>query len=196
MHSMIIIQCIGFVAAGLLIGSFQCKRSRLMFFFQMCSGIAYIIHFYLLGALSGSGSQLCTILRGFVYSQHGKKWADWKGWPVLIVFLNLAASLLTWKNAMSLLPFIGTAGTTIAGAKGNGKHVRLMNLFVCCPAWLIYDIYSHSIAGMMCETFILCSIIISVIRFGWKALDGDGEDRGENRDDEPKGIVNGSNQEE
>lgn len=176
MRNTIIVQGIGFIAAALIIGSFQCKRSRLMFFFQMCSGIAYIIHFYLLGALAGSGSQCCTIIRGFIYSNHGKKWADWKYWPAVLVLLNAAAVAFTWKNMMSILPFLGTAGTTVAGAKGNGKHVRLMNLFVCCPSWLIYDIYSHSIAGVLCETFILSSIIISVIRFGWKALDGDGED--------------------
>ena len=89
---------------------------------------------------------------------------------------NVAATALTWENALSILPFLGTAGMTVAGWKGNGKHIRLANLFVCCPAWLIYDIYSHSIPGALCETFSLCSIAISVMRYGWKALDGDGEE--------------------
>ena len=171
----IIIQGIGFIAAGLLIGSFQIKQSRKMFFFQMCSGITYIIHFYLLGALAGSGNHFCTIMTGFVYSNHGKKWADWRGWPVVLVLMDAVAAVLTWQNMMSIIPFIGTAAGIISGAKGNGKHVRLANLFVCCPFWMIYSFYSHSIAGVLCEAFIICSILISVLRYGWKALDGDGE---------------------
>lgn len=177
MHEHIIIQGIGFIAAGLLIGSFQCKQSRRLFMYQMFSCIMYIIHFYLLGALAGSGNQACGIMRGFVYSNHGKKWADWGGWPYVLVMLNALVAAVTWHNYMSIFPFLGTVGTTIAGAKGNGKHVRLANLCLCSPSWLIYDVYSHSIPGILCETFIITSIIISVFRFGWKALDGDGEDK-------------------
>ena len=176
MNKVLVIQGIGFVAAALLIASFQCKRSKRLFFFQMCSCMLYILHFYLLGAISGCGNQACGLIRVAVYSNHGKKWADWSGWPPIIVLINAGLALLTWQNFMSIFPFLGTAGTTIAGAKGNGKHVRLVNLCLCSPSWLIYDIYSHSIPGILCETFIITSIIISVIRFGWKALDGTGED--------------------
>ena len=171
----VVIQGVGFIAAALLIGSFQCRRSRRMFFLQMCSSAVYIVHFYLLDALSGCGNIAGSMLRGFVYSNHGKKWADWKGWVFVLAAVNLLVTILTWKNAMSIFPFFGTVGTTIAGAGGNGRHVRLANLCVCSPSWLIYDIYSHSVPGVLCETFVLCSIGISVIRYGWKALDGDGE---------------------
>ena len=176
MYERIIVQGIGFVAAGLLIASFQCKRSRRLFTYQMCACIVYIIHFYLLGAMSGSGNQFVGLVRGFIYSNRGKKWADSEYWPAIIVALNVIVMLLTWVNYMSIFPFLGMVGITIAGAKGNGKHVRLANLCLCSPSWLIYDIYSHSIPGILCETFIMTSIIISVFRYGWEALDGDGED--------------------
>ena len=176
MWQKVLIQGIGFVAAALLILSFQCRNSRKLFFLQMCSSMTYVLHFFLLNALSGCANLFCSIARSFVFSQRTKKWAQWKGWLFLLVLANVAATALTWENALSILPFLGTAGMTVVGWKGNGKHIRLANLFVCCPAWLIYDIYSHSIPGALCETFSLCSIAISVMRYGWKALDGDGEE--------------------
>ena len=172
----VIIQGIGFIAAGLLIGSFQCKKSRKMFLMQMCSSLTYLIHYFLLDALSGCGNITASMIRGFVYSQGKHKWAQWKAWPIILTGLNVLVAVLTWRNLMSIFPFFGTVGTTIAGWGGNGKRVRIANLFVCCPSWLIYNFYSHSIPGVLCESFTLCSIAISVIRYGWKALDGDGEE--------------------
>lgn len=171
-----VIQGIGFIAATLLIVSFQCKNSRKLFFLQMCSSITYIVHFALLNAMTGCANLFCSMARSFVFSQRGKKWAQWKGWLCALVAANILATVLTWKNAFSILPLLGTAGMTIAGWSENGKRIRLANLFLCCPVWLTYDIYSHSIPGALCETFSLCSIAISVLRYGWKALDGNSEE--------------------
>lgn len=169
------IQGIGFVAAALLIISFQCKDSQKLFFLQMCSSITYVIHFALLNAMSGCANLFCSMARSFVFSQRGKKWAQWRGWLWLLVSTNVLVTVLTWKNAFSILPLLGTAGMTVAGWKGNGKHIRIANLVLCCPAWLTYDIYSHSIPGALCESFCFCSILVSIARYGWKALSTDFE---------------------
>ena len=60
---------------------------------------------------------------------------------------------------------------TFALLGGDRRQVRLATLLVSTPSWLIYDIYSGSLSGIVCEALLLCSVVISVLRFGWKALD-------------------------
>lgn len=50
----------------------------------------------------------------------------------------------------------------------------MSNLFCASPAWLLYDVMVGSIAGIVNEAITLTSIIVSVLRFGWKEL-GDPE---------------------
>ena len=53
----------------------------------------------------------------------------------------------------------------------NGKKIRLAKLFIVGPGWLIYDVYAHTLAGILSELFALCSTLISIYRYGWKSLD-------------------------
>ena len=39
------------------------------------------------------------------------------------------------------------------------------------PMWIVYNIATHSWSGVTCEVFVLGSILISVLRYGTKALD-------------------------
>ena len=45
-------------------------------------------------------------------------------------------------------------------------------IFLLCisPAWLIYDISVGAYAGALNESVILCSIAVSIFRFGWSAM--------------------------
>ena len=48
-----LIQAVGFVGMVLCIGSFQCKNTRHLLFFQMTGNFIYVIQFIILGAYSG-----------------------------------------------------------------------------------------------------------------------------------------------
>lgn len=163
-------QAVGFVAAAVLILSFQCKSSRKLFFLQMCSNAIYVVHFLMLGAYSGCVSLLISCVRNLVFSG-SRPWCWWKGWPWLLIAANLAATAATWQGIFSLLPCVGVVTVTLAGWTRNGKKVRLANLWISSPAWLIYDAYTHSWSGVLCESLSMGSVIISVLRYGWKALD-------------------------
>ena len=67
--------------------------------------------------------------------------------------------------------------TTVAGTIGywtnNARNIRIANLAVNSPCMLLYDVLVKSWGGALNEAVTLVSIIISIIRFGWKALDGD-----------------------
>ena len=53
------------------------------------------------------------------------------------------------------------------------RNIRIANLAVNSPCMLLYDVLVKSWGGALNEAVTLVSIIISIIRFGWKALDGD-----------------------
>lgn len=169
-----ITQLIGFVGAALMIASFQCKKSRILFLFQMGSNAMYIIHFVMLGALSGGASIFVGLVRNFLLYSDSSGWARWEGWLPILTAAYVAAAYLTWRDAFSLLPCVGMVVMTYASWSRNGKNIRVANFFVNSPAWLAYDIHTFSISGVVTETFCLVSIVVSFIRFGWKALDGKG----------------------
>lgn len=176
----VIYQAIGFIGAFCIIYSFQCKSTRKLFSFQLASYAGYIVHYYLIGAYSGCYSSGCGLIRCVVLNSQEKKWAQWKGWLPTFIGLNLLGIVLTWKDVFSIFPAVALIATTCGSWSRNGKWIRLCNTCIACPAWLVYGIHTRSVATVLCELFILGSIGISFLRYGVKALDGDGEEKDEN----------------
>jgi hypothetical protein len=92
---------------------------------------------------------------------------------VIGVFLLLAviSSYFTWKGMISLLPLLSITASTIGYWTNSAKYIRLSNLMIGSPSWLIYDAIVGSAGGVISEAITQASIILSIIRFGWKALD-------------------------
>jgi len=166
----IVIQGLGFLAMALAWLSYQCKSSRNLFLVQLLGNTTYLVHFLLLGGYSACVSLVVSCVRNLVLVSKGR-WARWKGWPWVLVAANVAAMALTWEGWISFLPFFGVTSLTLSGWTRNGKTVRIASMFVSSPCWLLYDVFSGSISGVICESLNLCSVVISVLRFGWKALD-------------------------
>ena len=164
-------QIIGFIGTGLLVFSYQFKESKKLFIVQMFSNIAYILHFFMLGAFSGSINIAIALVRNFVLINSGKGWARNKYWLWLFISLHIMVTIFTYQDMFSLLPCIGMVAITIASWTRNGKKIRMTNIFVNSPSWLIYDIYTVSYSGIVCEVLTLLSVIISFFRHGVKALD-------------------------
>lgn len=164
-------QLVGFIGTGIMFLSYQCKDSKKLFLMQMLSNIAYILHFFMLGAFSGSLNLLVSLLRNFVLINSNNNWAKNKYWLWLFFGLHLIVTIFTLRNAFSLLPCIGMIAMAVSSWTRNGKKVRYANLFINSPAWLIYDIYTRSYAGILCEVLLLFSVIISFLRYGVKDLD-------------------------
>ena len=61
--------------------------------------------------------------------------------------------------------------TTIAGYTHNPRKLRVAGMFINSPLWIVYDVATGSLAGVMDELVTEISMIVSILRFGWKALD-------------------------
>ncbi len=44
-------------------------------------------------------------------------------------------------------------------------------MFINSPLWIVYDIIVGSRAGILDEIITECSVIVSILRYGWKNLD-------------------------
>ena len=79
--------------------------------------------------------------------------------------------LFTGNTWWSILPVAANIATTIGGYTYNGLKLRIVGMFVNSPLWLVYDIVMGSWAGIMDKVVTEVSVIISIVRYGWKNLD-------------------------
>ena len=170
----VFVQAIGFLGALFFFISFQTKSNKSLFVMQTLGCLSFCVQFILLGAFSGCLSLLINIIRNIMLTKyHDCRSIRWKGWVVIFSALSLLAALVTWDGWTSLLPVAGTVAGTIGYWTNNAKNIRIANLAVTSPCMLLYDVLVRSWGGVLNESVAIVSILISVIRFGWKSLDGD-----------------------
>lgn len=168
--SEIMIQAIGFVGVAFFIASYQIKSNKALFMCQMIGCIIFCIQFFLMGAYTGAVSLIINIIRNLLLVKAKEwKWVSSK-WTMLVIIAMLAAmTIYTWDGLISLLPFISVAVTTVGYWTNNAQKIRLSQ-FIGSPCTLVYDILIRSWGGVLSESITLISIIVSVIRFGWKNM--------------------------
>lgn len=170
----VLVQGIGFVGLMFFFISFQVKSNKLLFTMQLLGCLCFSSQFALLGAYSGALSILVNIIRNALLVRYNDvKWIRWKGWVAVFATSTLAIAYFTWNGPISLLPAAGTIAGTIGYWTNNAKKIRIANLAVNAPCMLVYDALVGSWGGVLNEAITLASIIISIIRFGWNAMDGD-----------------------
>ena len=166
----LLIQAVGLIGTALYFLSFQCRRNRSLFRVQFLSYLFYTTHLLLLGAVTGGVSYIINTLRSLCL---GSKWKFARTWAMclIICLLQIATLIVTWAGWISLLPVAANIASTIGGYTHNPRTIRLAGLFINSPLWIVYDIIVGSWAGLADEAVSDVSMVISIIRFGWKNLD-------------------------
>lgn len=172
MHNMnyYLIQLIGFLGTFLFFISFQCKTNRNLFRVQFLSYTCYTIHLLLLGAVTGGLSYIINTIRSFCLGSR-YSWAKGRGMCVFLCILQVMAMLFTWDGWISVLPVAANIASTIGGYTRNPKKIRVAGMFINSPLWIVYDIIVGSWAGILDEIVSEASMVISILRYGWKNLD-------------------------
>ena len=166
----LLIQGIGITGTILFFLSYQCKSNKNLFRVQFVSYLCYTVHLLLLGAITGGISYILNTVRSFCL---GSKHTFLKGKAMcgIICILQLVALLLTWENWWSVLPVAANIAATIGGYTYNARKIRVVGMFINSPLWIVYDIIVGSWAGILDEIVTEASMIISIVRYGWKNLD-------------------------
>jgi hypothetical protein len=164
------IQAIGFVGVAFFIASYQIKSNKALFLCQLIGSAVFCIQFFIMGAYTGAVSLIINIIKNLLLIKvKDWKWVSSKLTMFVIIAMLFVATIYTWDGIISLLPFISFAATTIGYWTNNAQKIRLSQ-FIGSPCILLYDILIRSWGGVLSESITLLSIIISVIRFGWKEM--------------------------
>ncbi|MGN0333487.1 MAG: YgjV family protein [Lachnospiraceae bacterium] len=170
MGNNVVVQVIGLIGTALFFMSYQCKSNKNLFRVQFLSYLFYTTHLILLGAVTGGVSYIINGIRSFCL---GSKidFLRSRKMCVIICMLQLMTLIITWSGWLSLLPVAANIASTIGGYTHNARKIRIAGMFVNSPLWIIYDIIVGSWAGILDELVSEGSMIISIVRYGWKELD-------------------------
>ncbi len=168
------VQAIGGLGVLCFVISYQIKSVKTLFLFQVLANSMFAIQFILLHAYTGCFNVILIIIRNLLMMNYDRwRWVRKTKWAYILVALSLAGMIVTYDSWISILPFMALAGGTFFYITNNAQKVRLGNLICCCPCWITYDFFVHSWTGMLNESIMICSILISVYRYGWKEMNED-----------------------
>jgi hypothetical protein len=173
----IIAQGIGLIGTALNALSFQRKEKKALILTQLVSATVFCIHFFMLGAYMGFLLNMIAAFRAVVFAYKDRFNAKSIWWLPLFISFYLASYILTFtvfdkeitaRNLIiELLPVIGMTISTISFRAKNAAKVRILSLFNS-PMWLIYNVFSGSIGGVICESLCIVSIVLGIIRLDIK----------------------------
>ncbi|MFA5814636.1 MAG: YgjV family protein [Bacteroidales bacterium] len=168
--SSILIQVIGFLGLLFFILSFQQKNRNRILQLMVFGQVIFLFHFVLLGAWTAAGMNVAGIARTLVFRfREKKKWANWRFWPVIFIILFVTAGLFARESWIGILPVVAMSIETTGLWMKNLKILRIINLFPH-PFWFTYNLIKGSWAGVVCEIFVLSSIIVAIIRYDVKSV--------------------------
>ena len=163
MHVSVIAQIIGFVAVAINLLVFQVNKRRTMLNIGATAAVIYTLHFYLLGAYTGSAMNAIGGVRDVVTARITPNRRN--VWVLVLLGLVAAgATYLTWRGILSLLPLAGTLLNGISFWNKNPKIIRRLYLIVP-PIWFVYNAIVGSYPGMLIEIIMLTSNLVGQYRF-------------------------------
>ena len=168
--NLLLIQVIGFLGTILFFLSYQCKNNKMLFRVQFVSYLCYTVHLLLLGAITGGISYILNTVRSLCLSSESH-FLKSKCVCGLLCALQIVTLVFTWGSWCSVLPVIANIATTIGGYTYSARKIRVVGLCVNSPLWIVYNIVVGSWAGILDEVVSMASMILSIVRYGWKNLD-------------------------
>ena len=142
---------------------YQQKENRKMLLWKIATDTAWVIHYCMLGAYSVAVVTVVAILRSTILLCQSHAWARSRIWLWVFLGSSLFLSILAWKDWTSLLTTVGSLACIIAYWIGIPRVTRLITL----PAgtmFLINVALNGSLWGTICESFLLGSALIGIIR--------------------------------
>lgn len=165
----VIAQGLGIIGAVFNIGSFQLKSNKKLILCQFLGSSFFLFNYLLLGGYTGCIMNGLGVARNLVFAA-GQRTRN----AYVLIAMNYAlilGTLFTWEGYLSLLPLAGMLAATIAMYSNDGKVIRIVQLFVSSPCWLIYNIATFTVGGIVCEVFVIISTLVSFIRFGFNGFE-------------------------
>lgn len=172
------VQIIGFIAMSFGIYSFQLKRRSSIIIAQSVSSVIWTLQLSLLGAYTGAAQNAISVFRGILLANKDKRaWISSRITLFAIMIPYVICGVITFRieGAWALAPTAASLIQSVALFSDNKTYLRAMSIAVSA-LWLSYNIRVASIAGIICETFVITSIIISLFRYRKKGEEKESKD--------------------
>lgn len=170
-------QVISIIAMAMNILSYQNKKQKNIFLFQMIGAVFFAVSFFMLGGITGAILNIIGIFRALVFLNKERLRADRPIWLVLFSLAFICSYVLTFtvfgKEAsalnllVELLPVAGMIVTTVSFQKKDARSVRVFGL-INAPLWLTYNVINLSVGAICSEVISFISIVIGYVRFDTK----------------------------
>lgn len=156
-------QIFGIIAIALGFLSYQMKTQEKLILMQALTGLVFIIHYLMIGAVTGMAMNIVGLIRCIVYYFRNKKGSNEKVTPIIFAVIMGIIGILTWESWYSVFVFLGLIINTLCLALSDPQKVRA-SILVTSPLVLIYDAFAQSFGGIVYESVAIISALIGIIR--------------------------------
>ena len=180
----IIAQIVSILGMLMSVLSYQQKGKARILFFQLLGSALFVVHFFMINALSGAILNFVAIVRALIFIYEDKVRADHPAWTIgltatyvlsyVSVFTVFGKEPTAINLILEVLPVIAMTVTTIAFRYKEDKILRRV-AFISSPLWLVYNSIFFSLGGIIGETLNLTSAIVGTIRLDRKKAEDKAE---------------------
>ena len=157
----------GFGILAIILGfvSYQLKTQKQVLFCQAVVGAVFLVHYALIGAVSGMAMNVISLIRNTIYAVRGGKNDTRfdKAIPIVYTVLMGIMGILSWTNWYSIFVFLGLVINSYCMSFSDPQMIR-KSILITSPLVLIYDIFALSIGGAVYESVAVISSVIGIIR--------------------------------
>ena len=157
----------GFGILAIILGfvSYQLKTQKQVLFCQAVVGAVFLVHYALIGAVSGMAMNVISLIRNTIYAVRGGKndTSFDKAIPIVFTVLMGIMGILSWTNWYSIFVFLGLVINSYCMSFSDPQMIR-KSILITSPLVLIYDIFALSIGGAVYESVAVISSVIGIIR--------------------------------
>ena len=161
----VLVQGLGVLGIAASVIAFQCKKHKSIMIFRTANESFFAIQYGLLGAFTGMAMNIIGSIRNLIFARLVEKGKSTI--PLRFVFsaVFVAFAIFTWDGVKSILVGVAKVVSTFAYGSSDTGVVRVLVLATTLT-WWVYNLLVGSIAGVICETFTIVSIVVSLFRYG------------------------------
>lgn len=163
----VLVQGLGVLGIAASVIAFQCKKHKSIMIFRTANESLFAVQYGLLGAFTGMAMNIIGSIRNLIFARLVEKGKSTI--PLRFVFSAafVAFAIFTWDGVKSILVGVAKVVSTFAYGSSDTGVVRVLVLATTLT-WWVYNLLVGSIAGVICETFTIVSIVVSLFRYGFK----------------------------
>lgn len=166
-HLFLIGQIFGVIAVILGFITYQIRTQKALLFVQTVTALVFVIHYLLIGAVSGMVLNIVAMIRNLVYSRRDLKLFSGKWWPIAFAVIMGITGMLFWQDWYSVFVVAGLVINSVCMSFKDPQKIR-KSILVSSPLVLIYDAFALSLGGIIYESAAIVSALVGILRFSRK----------------------------